>query len=386
MNLYLSFGEVCPSRDYPVFLTRPRSSHHAPHIPSIVPIPLVLPSSAVYGMFFQHSCIQDIPPSRTLPLIHFLQRINHRMLFSLPLDGAPHTFRKFLEQKGQFHPHPNLPGRDACSCLVIPTSLHFVFSGWTASSLFFSLPHFIFPLSVLSTSKFHFQKRKNGVHMIHQSLTFYSPRDVLTSVYLDVFPKGFVCWLHSFFHSVARLFSWTIHHASQYLEFVFKREFVTIFWCKQNHLLLFFRSVCARPPQACRLGLQIHLSVSSMRFFSICSRCFLEWDTVQELLAHMKIQIWCTSPSASMSTRTPFLCFIHSSSTLANIWVATCCHKRGASTLPGRIFWDETRLTTGQLHNSQQVAEITQHILHGWNTRCAVAQKGLSKSTGCCAR
>ena len=52
--------------------------------------------------------------------------------------------------------------------------------------------------------------------MIHQSLTFYSPRDVLTPENLDVLTKGFVCRLRSFFHSVVR-FSLTIHHTSQYL-------------------------------------------------------------------------------------------------------------------------------------------------------------------------
>ena len=53
------------------------------------------------------------------------------------------------------------------------------------------------------------------------------------------------------------------------------------------------------------------------------------------------------------------------------------------------FFLDETRLTKSQLHNSQQVAEITQHFLHGWNSpinsRSSVAQKGLNKTTGCSA-
>ena len=99
--------------------------------------------------------------------------------------------------------------------------------------------------------------------MIHQSLTFQSPRYILTSVYFDVFPKGFACRLHSFFHGTAR-FPLTIHHTSKYLEFFFKRKFVTTFRGTPNHILLFFRSVRARPPQVCWLGLQIHFR----RFFN----------------------------------------------------------------------------------------------------------------------
>ena len=53
--------------------------------------------------------------------------------------------------------------------------------------------------------------------------------------------------------------------------------------------------------------------------------------------------------------------------------------------LHGVFFFCETRLTTSQLHHSQQVAEITQHFLHGRNSPVHPARKGLSKTTGCCA-
>ena len=53
------------------------------------------------------------------------------------------------------------------------------------------------------------------------------------------------------------------------------------------------------------------------------------------------------------------------------------------------FFCCETILTTSQHHHSQQVAEITQHFLHGRNSpvhpRSSVAQQGLSKTTRCCA-
>ena len=45
------------SFNHPVFLACPASSHHVPHIPSIVPTPLMLPSSAVFGIFFHHSYV-----------------------------------------------------------------------------------------------------------------------------------------------------------------------------------------------------------------------------------------------------------------------------------------------------------------------------------------
>ena len=42
------------SRNHPVFLTRPTCSHLIPHISSIVPHSLVLPSCAVFWIFFHH--------------------------------------------------------------------------------------------------------------------------------------------------------------------------------------------------------------------------------------------------------------------------------------------------------------------------------------------
>ena len=63
-----------------------------------------------------------------------------------------------------------------------------------------------------------FSKSDNDIHVIHQALTFHSPRNILALVYLDVLSKSFVCRLRTFFYSVAR-FLLTIHHTSQCPEF-----------------------------------------------------------------------------------------------------------------------------------------------------------------------
>ena len=96
-------------------------------------------------------------------------------------------------------------------------------------------------------------------------------------------------------------------------------------------------------------------------------------------------------------------CLLHSRFLLWFVWYAllclVCCFGPGRECCHGVcgycaepscfIFLDETRLTTSQFRNSQQVAEITQYFLHGWNSPIhpwsSVAQKGLSKTTGCCA-
>ena len=54
-------------------------------------------------------------------------------------------------------------------------------------------------------------------------------------------PESFICRLHAFFHIVAR-FPLTIHHTSQYSEFVFTREFDAGSRGAQNHVHLLFRS------------------------------------------------------------------------------------------------------------------------------------------------
>ena len=98
-------------------------------------------------------------------------------------------------------------------------------------------------------------------------------------------------------------------------------------FCSQKHTCLSTTDSPVWAPSPIYLLLQQGLLASAPSVF--------EWDMTQKLCAHRKRHIWCT-PSPSTSKRTPFLFYIHSSSTLAKIWFAIFCHKRGASTLPCR--------------------------------------------------
>ena len=121
------------------------------------------------------------------------------------------------------------------------------------------------------------------------------------------FQKGFVCRLHSFFHSVVRI-SLKIHHASLYLEIIFKREFLTPFWCTQKSYPPFLQKRTCSSTTSLQAGSRSTFAASSMRYFSICSKCVLEWDTIQKLSAHMKLQIWCAPPN-SKTIKTAFALF-----------------------------------------------------------------------------
>ena len=76
-------------------------------------------------------------------------------------------------------------------------------------------------------------------------------------------------------------------------------------------------------------GSRSHLLASSIRSRGICSIFSFECDMIQKLSS-------CIS-DALLPFRCPkrvhFLFLIHSSSTLAKIWVVIFCHKCGASTL-----------------------------------------------------
>ena len=101
-------------------------------------------------------------------------------------------------------------------------------------------------------------------------------------------PESLICRLHAFFHTVAR-FPLTIHHTSQYSEFVFKREFDAGFResCPpslQKRMVLVHHRLTG-------LGSKSTFAASSMRSKNICSKCFSEWNMIQKLSAHMKLQI-----------------------------------------------------------------------------------------------
>ena len=147
MNLYLSFGEFCSSRVIiqsflpaqhvaVLFHTCPRLCHH--HL------------CAVFGIFFH----------RTSPLVHVLQEVENciRFFVAQPSHGAPHAFRNFSHKKR------------ATSSAQISSAIMLVlvwYSTHVSSNIFVNIfvtnPLF-FPMSAVSTTKFHFQKRRRHTH------------------------------------------------------------------------------------------------------------------------------------------------------------------------------------------------------------------------------
>ena len=123
---------------HPVFTTRPTCGHHVPHVPSVVPHPLRLPSCAVFRIFFHHSCVWGLPPSPYFSTFTLSSRKQspHSFFIANPLHGAPHTFHNFFVQRRPFHLHPYLSGH-RCWFLsgIRPTFLLFVFSSGIISSL-----------------------------------------------------------------------------------------------------------------------------------------------------------------------------------------------------------------------------------------------------------
>ena len=179
MNLYLSLGEVCSFRLI---------------IQSFSPAQHVAIMSHTFPRLCQpHLCFHQVrfPGSSFISLVcgachhavllhfaDFLQGINHRILFFIacPHHGAPHIFRNFVEQKRQFHLHPYLSGHNAGSCLVF-NSRHFYLSFQANQHRhYFCLPPLKFFQCLLRPRRSFTSKGEKGVHVIHQALTFYSPR------------------------------------------------------------------------------------------------------------------------------------------------------------------------------------------------------------------
>ena len=231
MNLYLSFGKVCSFRIIiQSFLTRPTSSHHVPHIPSIVPATSYASILCVFrDLLSSFSCVghATMPYSSTDRLSSGNQS-PQSLFHCMPTPWRATYFPQFFVQKKQFHLHPYLSGHYAASGLVFNPRLFFLSFQTEQLRHYFCLPPFNFFQCLLRPRPSFTSKGENGVHVIHQSLTFYSPRNIVTLVHLVVLPRGLVCRLHSFFHSVA-CFPVTIHHTSQYPEFVFKMKCVATF-------------------------------------------------------------------------------------------------------------------------------------------------------------
>ena len=156
-----------------------------PHISTIVPSPLMLPTCGIFWILFHYSCMWG------LPLVHFSQRINHsfRIFIADPHHNTPHVFHDLCKQQEQIFLHPYFPCHITCSVLVPNTRLIFF--------VFFSLNNFtiIFsylPVSAASMTRIHFHKRIRHTCRF-QPLTFCPPRNIFTLEYHCVLPESHIC-------------------------------------------------------------------------------------------------------------------------------------------------------------------------------------------------
>ena len=117
---YLSSSVLFLSRAHPIFFTGPVHGDFIPHISTIVPPPLVLPSCLTFAITFHHFCLQGVPPSRASPPADLFQGVDRCIGFLItgPSHGSPHTFCNPFKQEGQAHLYPYLPGHLGRSCTI----------------------------------------------------------------------------------------------------------------------------------------------------------------------------------------------------------------------------------------------------------------------------
>ena len=214
--------------------------------------------------------------------------MNHRIsLFSLagPLHGPRLTLSAFFRTERAGSSGPMSSCHNAGSCLVFDPRLFFLpFQAEQLRQYFCFPPLWFFPVSAMSM--FHFQKRKRRARdppIVDILFSTGCPYSCIS----DVCPKALFtdCMLST---TTSYVFPWRFIIHPRILNPSSKRNLQQTFRGTQNHIL--FRSVCARPSQACLAWapnpllplLQWGLSKSA-------SRCFLEWDMIQKLSAHMKV-------------------------------------------------------------------------------------------------
>ena len=84
-----------------IFFTCPARRYFVPHISTIVPSPLMLPSCMIFWITFHHFCSQGMPPSRASPSINIF-RVSIAALgpsSQTQSFGTPHAFCKYFIQK-----------------------------------------------------------------------------------------------------------------------------------------------------------------------------------------------------------------------------------------------------------------------------------------------
>ena len=101
-NLYLSSSVFSFSCSHPVFFASSFRSDFIPNITTIVPSPLMFPSCAVSCVFFHHSCLLGVPPSRTSPggQFHFVKDECDELVLIIKC-----TFSFFVFSSNLLYPH-----------------------------------------------------------------------------------------------------------------------------------------------------------------------------------------------------------------------------------------------------------------------------------------
>ena len=81
-NLYFHWCNFLLSYSHPVLFASPSRGHLIPHTSTIMSFPFLLPSCAVFWIFFHRFRVWGAPPSRTSPLFHFFRSKAQHSFFS----------------------------------------------------------------------------------------------------------------------------------------------------------------------------------------------------------------------------------------------------------------------------------------------------------------
>ena len=271
MNLYLSSGEFC------FFLAVIQSFLLAQRVPSY---PTRSPGCATPACAFILNGFQDLPSSflfAGIATISYFSTFSfssgNRELYSF-FRGTSNPWRavgflQFSHTKGQLHLHPYLPGHNAGSCLVLDPRLS---SGIISSLSLF--PILSFSQCLLCPWPVFASKRRRRYTHGPPIADIFPPRNILAHVYLDVFPKGFCCRLHTFFQSVACL-PLNIHHTSHILNSSSKRNLQHPFEVPRIISSSSSEAYVLVHHRLAGLGSKSTFAASSMKSFNICCKCFL---------------------------------------------------------------------------------------------------------------
>ena len=205
------------------------------------------------------------------------------------------------------------------------------------------------PLILSTVSTVHGQ---DCIDVVNQSSALHLPRNVFALGYQNLFPKGFVCRLHSFSNGIVR-FSLPVHDVAQDPELLFKRKFVASRCGADRHINPLFWIIRASPPQTRRLGYQIPSACFFNQIPQHLLQIFLMRHDPKDVGPHEAAFLSCSFIFEVHENTHSFLYpfFFHIRQELG--W--PFCHKRGASTLP----WRKHRLKTKLLSTHSNVALLS---------------------------